>query len=157
MRSLYPSLITVEILISVTAYNGNPQVRYCVQRKSLYALPRTTEIPISDTAARAGENPQSESFTAYNGGSYLPYYVQLKSQNALEGFAKKSTSQHTPDRLLRLAKIHNQNPLKLVLVLLSSPHGKRRQHQHHGSAGNESKCPQIGGCSFKASQNCLHN
>ena len=56
---------------SATAYNGNPSIRYCVRKKSLYPLLRPKENPISVTAAGAQENPQSESVTAYNGNSYL--------------------------------------------------------------------------------------
>ena len=73
----------MKILLSVTAFNGNPYIRYCVQWKSLYPLLHTTEIPTSITAytwianenlhpknprvaAGGRENRQSESVTANN-------------------------------------------------------------------------------------------
>ena len=59
------------------------------------------ETPISDTAATTRENPQSESGTSYNGNPYIRHCVQWKSLYALKGFAKKSTSQNTPDRRRR--------------------------------------------------------
>ena len=40
-------LLITEIPISVTAYNGNPYIRYCVQWKALHTLLRRMDIPIS--------------------------------------------------------------------------------------------------------------
>ena len=88
---MYALLRTLEILLSVTAYIGNPflrycvqwesrtklhkmtgpvtayngilYIRYCVQWKSLYPLLRTMEFPTS--------------VTAYNGIPYIRYRVQL--------------------------------------------------------------------------------
>ena len=95
-KSLYPLLRTMEISISVTAYNRHPYIRYSVQRKSLYPLLRTIgllmkihipKIPGSPAAAAKISNQNAFlrtmeipfSVTAYNGNPYFRDCVPLKS------------------------------------------------------------------------------
>ena len=85
---------------SVTAYNRNPNMRYCVEWKSLYALLRTVEISIS--------------VTAYNGNPYMRYCVQRKSLYPLLrtiGLLMKIHIPKIPGSPPAAAKIANQNPL----------------------------------------------
>ena len=62
LKSLYPFLHTVEILVYVFAYKGNPYIRYCEKWKYLYPLLRTMEIPVSIIAYNwiANENPHPQ-------------------------------------------------------------------------------------------------
>ena len=103
----------MEILIFVTAQNGNPYIRFCAQWKSLRPVLRSVynwitneNPPLKDprVAAAGRENRQSESVTACNGNPYFRFCVQWKS---LYAFLRTTGS---PKTFVAYTWLPNVNP-----------------------------------------------
>ena len=119
---------------SVTAYNDNPYMRYCVQRKSLYPLLRAIRFLMKIHNPRTLHRRRRPGKPTIRIRRHTGKPALSAKISGTKEILRKSTSQKSPDRRQRRRKstIRIRCWLAVGWLLLSSSHGKA------GSAGKYS-------------------